>query len=350
MKTISSTLFTLFITLPLLSQAPIEVKVDRRIELLRIVWNLAFEKKLPKDVKPTPSLYHDEVKAYFKKYKKHQAVKLLKDAWIFDYSFPRVGVALDDTYQLTDTARISSWEERYGPAVIRNILSAIEQFAQASNYNTFFEQRKTMYRQMVSTFEKDINQKTWLKDVCQLFGCPNLKKVIIYFEPLNNCGNYEISNTNSNTPEIGLAYLSDDPTQLKKEARKPVVFILENWIQRVFYHELCHYFTSALTYSSKENLQEHWQCFYEQAGQEESSNWINHVDETIVRAYVAYLFAESIDEKEGQAEVDRQKRNYFRVDQLYQIIREQIPYTDQRNEHQKVLDNTIKVLKKLDCN
>lgn len=307
---------------PLKAEKNIEVKVHKNIELIRIVWTQAFSKKLPKDSRPSPSIYYDDVKDYFKKYKKHSAIKLMKKHWIYDYSFPKIGALLNSNYEIKEKEELHSWYERYGEEVIDEFLVELKSFAEISNYNEFYQSQEKNYKLMVEDFERSINSSSWLSDVCGLFDCGDLKKVQIYFEPLNNCGNYEMGRVKKieGLVEIGIAYFTDNPKELSKVPPSPVKLEFEEWLRRVFYHELCHYFTSSNTEDKLELFTKDYSLFFKDKTGKEFAVWKNQIDESIVRSYVAYLYKKSVNVEEGIKEITNQGINYPQVKTIYELI------------------------------
>lgn len=309
------------------AETPIEVTVDKRIELVRIIWTQAFEKKLPKDLKPIPSFYHQEASRYFKNGKNHPAVQIMQEHSMMDYSLPKIGAFMDDSYSVEDSTELNNWNERFGKEVMDSLLFAIKDFAKKYSFDSFYKKKQELYKEMVLDFEKQINEATWLNDVCRIFDCRDLEKIIIYFEPLNNCGNYELGRK---TPkegiiEIGLAYLADDVEQAKSQKDKPVVLKFEDWIKRVFYHELCHYFTTKNTKSLSNLFSQYYASFYNKKDAYTKAEWSNQIDESFVRAYVAYIYSIAENTNKGTEEINLQMEQYPQVKSIFFMIRNNRP-------------------------
>lgn len=339
-----SLLFLLaFLLHPTFAQQPVvKVQVDKRIELLRVVWNLSVMKYLDEELHPTTSDYQQEVAVYFKKFKRHKAVKKIRKVWIGDYSFPTLGLELTEDYAVPKkpSPKLQEWLERYGEEELRSIFSLIKQFAIDTDFDKFYQQHLPEYQLMVAPVQTHLDTSSWISEVVRFFGGEGPEIVEIYFDPLNNIGNTEISTENRKVSRVAMAYLGDVNDENKDT---PVRFSIAGSTRRILYHELTHYYTSTLTTAASERLRAKKALFIEEENTEEVPDivWLNTLDETIVRAITAYLFKVAVSEEVGLQEIGYQE-GYSYADEIYNFMdyyfnNEEI-YPDIRSFHPKLID------------
>lgn len=320
------TLFFIFLISSSLlnSQTVVNIEVNEKVELLRIIYNLGIiNNQRNKDLRPVPSPYQQDVKNHFKKFRKHPAVKKLKKVWLGDYGFPYLGLDLENDYSIPEnlSPELEKWFQYNSEENTRAVLGLVKDFAESSNFKAFFEAHQKDYEAMLQPMVEHFDTTTWVKEVADFFGGKPPKKISIYFDPLNNVGNKEITSKNKAEMIIGLGNIGEVD---KKNASKPTQFVPDQFTQRIFYHEATHFYTTKMTYAAVEKLRAKKNLFLseEDWGEEvKDILWLNWMDETIVRGIVAYLFKIYEGEAKGLEELSYQEGLEY-TDEVYHLMEE----------------------------
>ncbi len=342
-KTSLLILVLFFLSFSLQAQTTINIEVNPKIELFRVVWNLAVMKKLDKDFQPAPSTYQQAVDMYFKPYKRHKAVKKLRKVWIGDYSFPYLELELNSDFSIPDerSDRLQRKIEQYGLETMQDIFLLIKDFENQSNFKAFYQKHQAYYTTMLLPLQTHFDTTIWVNEVATFFRMPAPKKINIYFDPLNNIGNSEIHTHEANVMSMAMAHIVDEIDENKRS--QAIDFQVDVFTRRIFYHEATHYFSSDLTYTLVETFRPKKHLFLEENASQNVRDivWMNQLDETIVRTITAYLFKQFDSEAKGAEELSYQTKNYPYATNIYQLLDN---YLDGKNEYDSFEDFHPKIV------
>lgn len=267
------------------------VYVHPGVELMSVVQILA--DKYPQ---PTPSVYAEEMKAYFKPFANHPAVEYLKSfkknlytdfvelGWCFD-GFPGI--------TLTEPTK-QNWIRNYGKDSVIRYLRLVKQFYEDSQFWKFYAAHETNY----ARWAKDVQQK--IKDSAsfeKLYGFYKIKKPVrlyIGIEPLNNWGAHaipgfaEINPKYNNLVAYETGYFNDTATKYGE----PKFTMGTETIYDLLWHEGGHIMIEGLM---KKHEAEIAQLAFLYNGNDEGmkrnsiGSWAYCLNENIVRSVVACL-------------------------------------------------------------
>ena len=203
------------LAVPAFAQDLIEVRVDRRFELMSIVFRLAdFSEYRMGNVAD----YNTAVDAYFGPFKEHAAVKMargLRQRVSFD-AIPNLAVRVTDAIHfqplrpLADAAtRLDSrWDIRVAAEFLKTMVS----FAKDTDAGKFFETQEPLYRATLNACKQDLLSyldRGWFE---RTFGKRDRDNFTLCVAMLNGPGNYGASVPNDHGGEDLFALIGTGET------------------------------------------------------------------------------------------------------------------------------------------
>jgi hypothetical protein len=305
------------------SKPLIDVTMNEQMEVARIAWNLAWKNDIPEDENSTPSTYLLSVEKHFDKWSSHKLISFITENNLDDYSLPSIGLSLNEDFSIIDKKGVEKWENVYGKKVISEFLIRLKEFAIETDYSSFFQSEKSEISNFCNRLKQKIDSTIWIKNYASVFPEINkVKRIVLYVDALNNFGNTELS-TNDQTIKIVYPYYSDNPTELRSKPLKPVNISLDASSERAFYHELTHFMTTELTNRYFNELKPNIQCYLsEQPEKNVTMFYKNQIDETIVRAYSAFVLYKISKGKDKTVDsyLTRQIKDYKMIKKVFDLI------------------------------
>lgn len=232
-------------------QKEIPVKVDRRIELLSIVFRLAGNSEY--NMPNSKSKYSDEVEAYFGRFRDHEVVKLageLRNSNGVSYdAVMSMAVHLDDQLppgpRTPLSPRPALLESRWTDSDAQAFITALDAFVKDTDAAKFFDAHSAFYDQCAQRLSAVVNNREIVPFFDDYFGKRPTASYTVIVGMLNGGGNYGVSMRHADgreeiTPVIGVYRW--DPQGLPaigEEVRDTII------------HEFCHAYTNAI-------VDKHW--------------------------------------------------------------------------------------------
>lgn len=306
MKNLIKILF-LLTSLNILAQSEgkiIPPKVDKRLELLSIVFRLADIEEYSADVFPS---YINDIENHYGRFKNHELIKYIKlireENGIAYDAVPSFAVNVTDPPNMKPIIPFSSsmLDARWGEKTATEFLKLLNRFYDESDSESFFKDQVDLYQLTSQSFKKvyeDLNQQ-WYES---FYG----QKPKGEYRMVNAVGigpfNYGAKVVLTNGKEIiyaiiGVSEFDDSGApEFSKDAFFPTVL-----------HEFNHSFVNHLVKKFKPELKNSGEVIYKHLGskmkKQRYGNWQTMFSEALVRASVIkYL----MDNNETQAVIDQE--------------------------------------------
>jgi len=300
----------------LFGQTKVSVKIDPRFEAISIFHTLATADSFEKKDQPTPSIYYKDLKEYFKIYKNNPALEWYRKLNQWDgYDIASFGIYLSNGFPFKIE---NSVETNYIKSATQSVfLNKFNTFYKTAHVEKFITQHRPFYNQVCKYAEDSILRSNILNDVKSFFGNSKNAEFIIYLDLLNNQGNNAIilKNKKFKGQRIQrLAYLSDTTDNLTDA--NPVVF---NPYLNVVAHECSHFYVNDFIPNFKNRLFKIRNIFLETSKGEklEEKEWVNELDELLVRVCVAKILEIKFGNQAGTDEINMQAKYYKLAKDLY---------------------------------
>ena len=151
----------------------IEVKVDKRLELMGVLLNLSiYGEKFPMCLRECKSkTYYEDYKNQFLKYKTHPAITTLNEiisTLNFSYDAPpELFLQLDDNYNFIGQNKYPFVDRLEKSELVLKFFDEVKDFVKVSNFEEFFNSHAKLYQEEIEKFNTNINLKgvlPWLKN------------------------------------------------------------------------------------------------------------------------------------------------------------------------------------------
>ena len=280
--------------IPEKSQSSIKIKVDDRIELFRLAYNLAIMDSISPNLRPCKDQFYFENYLPYKKYSDHPFVQRIAKGDLWNGDLPVLALALDNDLKPKQSLDKSALEKEFGwyGKNIDSVSKLISDFKETikfhNNYNINFKPLKDSIK------ANNITQK--LNDFFRVKKQPYLK---IYFDPLNNITSKSITflPENDSIRKYLLANICEKSDSINENGVLTPKWNKTN--RRITFHENTHLYTEKLFhryYSDK---------FDKKLKSEKFKNERTNIDEIIVRGITAKLIALNYGRKVGDFEYKR---------------------------------------------
>ncbi|MCJ7459755.1 MAG: DUF4932 domain-containing protein [candidate division Zixibacteria bacterium] len=358
------------------SARSLNITVDPRIELLAVVQFLSGYGERTGLITRYDFPYKADVSEYFSACKNHPAVKLFEEMSVSGFSFdapPDAMLHLSDPPELTlqvpytrNLKRRAGGQER-----LEKFIQELRDFAQKTNFTSFFEAHKGTYSKLVSDTYGKMQGVDFIATLENYYGMKQLRYNII-LAPLFHPGGFgpRIDREGGSNPIFNfiksLQYLIFNqwsgksyeiynicgPTGVENGIPS---FGTQEGFRQLAWHEFGHSFVNPLSESLKNRIKisEYSSLFMpirEKMEKEGYSNWETCVNEHIVRAITARLTFIHFGKQAGEDELrDQKSRGFVYIDPLckkleeYEIRRDKYPaFADFFQELLKVFEEITK--------
>ena len=354
----------------------LNITVDPRIELLAVVQLLSGYGDRTGLITRYDFPYKTDVSEYFSAYKNHPAVKLFEEMSLSGFSFdappdamlhlsnpPELAVQVPFTRHLKRRAR--------GEEKLEKFIQELRDFAQKTNFTSFFEAHKGTYSKLVSDTYSKMQGVDFIRTLENYYGMKQ-KSYTIILVPLFHPGGFgpRIDREGGSNPIFNfiksLQYLIFNKWSGKSYEIYNICgpngvqngipsFGTQEGFRQLAWHEFGHSFVNPLSESLKNRIKisEYSSLFMpirEKMEKEGYSNWETCVNEHIVRAVTARLTFIHFGKQAGEDELRGQKNwGFIYIEPLckkleeYEIRRDKYPaFADFFQELLKVFEEITK--------
>lgn len=336
----------------------LNITVDPRIELLAVVQFLSGYGERTGLITRYDFPYKADVSEYFSTYKNHPAVKLFEEMSISGFSFdapPQAVLHLSNPPELALQVPFTRYLKRRarGEEKLEKFIQELRDFAQKTNFTSFFEAHKGTYSKLVSDTYSKMQGVDFIRTLENYYGMKQ-KSYNIILAPLFHPGGFgpRIDPEGSSGPVLNfiksLQYLIFNRWSGKSYEVYNICgpISVENGIpsfgtqegfRQLAWHEFGHSFVNPLSESLKNRIKisEYSSLFTpirEKMEKEGYSNWETCVNEHIVRAVTARLTFIHFGKQAGEDELrDQKSRRFVYIEPLckkleeYEIRRDKYP-------------------------
>jgi len=271
-----------------------QVKVDDRIELFRLAYNLAIMDSISSNLRPCKDQFYSENYLPYKKYSNHPLVQRIAKGDLWNGDLPILALALDKNLQPKHNLDKTLLKDLFGwygenlDSVAIMLADFKETIKFKNDYNINFEP----YRDSLESN----NLTTKLND----FYRTDLKsELTIYFDPLNSITSRAINflPEKENKRRFVLNNICDKSESLN--IKKPLTLYWTKDTRRITIHENSHLYTDNLfsKYYSSE--------FDKKLKQDKYANEHTNIDEIIVRGLTAKILELNYGIEIGKFEYER---------------------------------------------
>lgn len=292
------------------SNSSIQVKVDDRIELFRLAYNLAIMDSISPYLRPCKDQFYSENYLPYKEYSNHPFVQRIANGDLWNGDLPVLALALDKDLrpkQNLDKSILKDQFHWYGEN-LDSVSKMMTDFKENINFKDNYDINFKPYKD--SLLANNLTQK-----LDKFFRTHTKSNLIIYFDPLNNITNRAINflPEKDSIRRFVLANICN-----KKDSIDLDQTLTLNWnrdTRRITIHENSHLYTDQLFdkyYSNK---------FDEKLNQEKYKNEHTNLDEIIVRGLTAKIIELNYGKEAGEFEYERLwPRSKIVFDQLQNYV------------------------------
>jgi len=316
-------------------------KVDRRVELLSIVFRLAEAREYSSTMfKP----YTDRIEKHFGIYKNHELIdftkSIIKSNGISYDAVMSLAIHLDENLNLLTTVTDNSLERRWTKEKAAQFVSLLKKFYKDSNCEKFFKDNADLYAE-ASNRIIPVYENIDLKWYHSFFGKEPNEKFIIIIGLGNGPGSYGVSIHFQNGNKDVYAIIG---TWMVDSTELPVFQI--NAYSLTLIHEFNHSFINYLTEKNKDLFRESGEKIFAVLESEMKAqaygNWETMLNEALIRAAVIkYMKDHNYSEQEiSQTTQNEINRGFIWIKEL---IAELENYDKQQNLY-RTLENYMPIL------
>ncbi|GIM54686.1 DUF4932 domain-containing protein [Capnocytophaga cynodegmi] len=287
-------------------------KVDKRVELLSIVFRLAEAQEYSAEYF---KLYTDKINAYYEPYKNHELIQFVKkirqERGIGYDAVMKMAVYLDENLKPITKFTDDIPESRWGKENSTQFVKLLKQFYKKSNSKKFFKDNEELYEEASKRFLDIYNllDVDWYK---KFYGKNPEEEFIIINGLGNGGGNYGISshlpNQKKKVYAIMGAWSVDDSGM--------IVFLRKSNYLGTMIHEFCHSFVNYLLDQNLTPFQKNGEKIFElvkdKMEKQAYNNWQIMLNEALVRASVIkYAIDHNIPKENIQGMIQQEKKLGF---------------------------------------
>ncbi|GEQ85427.1 hypothetical protein ULMS_09350 [Patiriisocius marinistellae] len=224
-------------------------KVDAKIELLRIAFNLAVQDYIDPKMLPCDTDYSKRVNKHFENFKNHQLIKYIDDSPNIIIDFPTIGLMFKDleTFEFDNTY----FQELSGFKMTKNEIDSLQplliDFSKKSNFEIFFEKNKSYYQDALKTIEKQVNEEKLFDKIVNFFQSKEKGlEMIVFVELTNSFNNKAVSFFDNYNPKKRATILANICEKPDKSNSTNEIMELDDNRRGILYHETSHLFTDKL--------------------------------------------------------------------------------------------------------
>ncbi|MFD0860826.1 DUF4932 domain-containing protein [Sungkyunkwania multivorans] len=224
-------------------------KIDERIELLRIAFNLAVQDYIDVGMLPCETEYSKRVNKHFREFKNHQLIKYIDDSPNILFDFPTIGLMFKnfETFEFDDTYSKELSGFKITKSDIDSLQPLLIDFSEKSNFKIFFENNKKYYRNSVKTIENQVNQEKLFDSIVDFFQSKEKGlEMIVFVELTNSANNKAVSFYDNYNPKKRATILGNICETPDKSTSTNEILELDDNRRGILYHETSHLFTDKL--------------------------------------------------------------------------------------------------------
>lgn len=227
----------------------VSFKIDERIELLRIAFNLAVEDVTSQNNLPCQTEYAKKTSDYFKSFKSHPLVSELYENDNVMFDFPTIGLMFDDLDDLNFNSKyykeLKSF--RLSKTELDSLKPLIKDFYLKSDFKTFFNSNRGYYKKAISNLKNQVKSEAVFDSITKFYQSDQQDlELIVFVDLTNNVVNKAVSFYDNYNPSKRAIVLANLCNEIDKPNKTNKVLVLNNDVKRVLYHETSHLFTSKL--------------------------------------------------------------------------------------------------------
>ncbi|MFJ1366757.1 DUF4932 domain-containing protein [Capnocytophaga canimorsus] len=284
-------------------------KVDKRVELLSIVFRLADAWECSME---DFSLYTDKIQKYYVPYKSHELIKFVKEIrqknGIYAQDIMQMAVHLDENLEplipFTETIPANSW----GKEDANKFVNLLKQFYKETKSELFFKENSSLYEEASIRFHSVFNRLNldWYKT---FYGKEPNEEFIIINALGNGKTNYGISQNLPNQKRKVYAIMGASNTD------KQGMVVFEDYFSTLL-HEFNHSFVNYLLDRNPLPFQKNGEKIFEFVKDKMEAiyykDWQTMLNEALVRAAVIkYMKDHNFSEQEIRKETQEQLQEGF---------------------------------------
>lgn len=306
-------------------------KVDKRVELLSIVFRLAGNKEYNATFFKN---YTDKIETHFNEFKEHELIKfakeLRKNKGISYDAVVSMAIILDNNLNPLIDFSTTLPEKRWNKGDANKFIRLLKEFYKDSECEEFFIENEELFQEVANRFSPVY--KTLDLDWYQSFyGKKAEENFNIIISPSCGGGNYGPSYTLPNAKKEVFAIMG---TWKVDESGMPV-YEKDEYLPTIL-HEFSHSFVNPLLAKHNESFKENGKNIYKAVGyemnQQAYGNWQTMLNEALVRASVIKYF---IDHDASEAKIQKMlniesNKGFIWIKGLVAELRK---YDNQRSEY-----------------
>jgi hypothetical protein len=315
----------------------LQIRVDPRHELISIVHYISeFEIKGWLLKTGLDFEYARRAEEWFSPHKDHPAVKRFEDLSSkgFTLSAPMavmLHVSEPPELVMKNTLPQNMLKRVGGEKAFKEFLEMFGDFALSSRFAEFREKNSDLYRSMTDKYTEMIGGRDYVSSLVRYMGYEQHSYNVI-LNPL--LGPFNIGESITHDDGKSDIYNITGPKTVESDVP---VFGTENGIRNLIWHEFAHSYTSPLAEEYRAELEKSSSLFEPMKDYMSRSgypNWINCVDEHIVRAINIRLCALEISEDEAERlfEMDK-KAGFVYVEQIAELLKD---YEENRKQYPEI--------------
>jgi len=307
---------------PAFCQDLIEVQIDRRFELMSIVFRLAdFSEFRMGNV----SDYNEAVDTFFSPFKEHAAVRMareLRRSVAFD-AIPNLAVRATDAVSFKPLRSLKDpsthLDSRWKPEVAAEFLKAMASFAKDTKADQFFKAQEPLYRLTLDSCREGLLShldQGWFE---RTFGTRDRDSFTLCIALLNGPGNYGASAANNKGGEDLFALIGTGETPRGKSPSFSQAYL------GTLVHEFLHSFVNPWVDRHLQDLKAAGEALnapvIEQMKRQAYGPAYAALRESMVRALTIRYFRDvGQDSEAGSQEAEQDKRGFYWVKDLAELL------------------------------
>lgn len=224
-------------------------KVDERIEVLRIAFNLAVQDYIDPEMLPCDTEYSKRVNNHFKEFKNQQLIKYIDELPNIHFDFPTIGLMYKNCESFEFENIYSKELSSFGitKSEIDSLQPLLIDFYKISDFKTFFNKNKKYYRNAIEKIEKQVNDEKLFDYVLNFFQSKEQGlEMVVFVELTNSYNNKAISFYDNYNPKKRATLLGNICEKKDSITTTNEILELDNNRRGTLYHETSHLFTDKL--------------------------------------------------------------------------------------------------------
>lgn len=273
----------------------ITIKVDDRIQLLRLAYTLATIENYEKNYRPCQYLFYKNHYIPYEKYSNLPLVEKIKNGKAYRAWLPVLGLAFNKDLTPREGLDTVALKKHFGSwygSHLDSLSKLMINFKEKTGFKNNYEIKYEMFRDSAEKAIKNLNP---------FFRTKEKYHLIIYFDPLNNIINraIQIPSNQPDTRRILLANICDNPTA-DSIINKPLELKWSIGNRRVVIHESTHLYVGDFydKYYTKE--------FDEYLEQKKFDDVYTNIQEIVVRGIVTKIIEINYGDEAGKYEISKQ--------------------------------------------